>query len=115
MSFQDKLEAAQKELGETKIWKSNRNPPISVLLRKLGLKIRPFHYNSFTVNFLITSIWFGCIWGVLMWFTTWKSQNMPIQIALITSISGGLLFGLLMAFYYKRSAKKHSLSEWQKL
>ena len=52
MSFQDKLEAAQKELSEANIWKSNHNPPISVLLRKIGFNIRPFHYCSFKSNFL---------------------------------------------------------------
>ena len=115
MSYQDKLEAAQKELNETKIWKSNYNPPIFVLLRKLGLNIRPLHYNTFVGNFLFASIWFGVVWGLLMWFTTWQPQNMPIQIALISSLSAGLLFGFFMAIYYKRSAKKNNLSNWQQL
>ncbi len=66
MSFQDKLKAAQKELSETKIWKSRSNPPIFVLLRKLGLNIRPLHYNTFAINFVSASIWFGVLWGLLM-------------------------------------------------
>ncbi|WP_019027757.1 DUF6404 family protein [Colwellia piezophila] len=115
MSFPDKLEAAQKELSETKIWKSNHNPPISVLLRKLGFKIRPFHYCSFMFNFLTSSLWFGGAWGLIMWFTTWQPNDMPIQIALLTSLFAGLLFGLFMALYFKRSAKKNNLSDWQKL
>ncbi len=64
MSFQDKLKATKKELSETKIWKSNYNPPIFVLLRKLGLNIRPFHYSTFPVNFFSSSIWCGLGFGL---------------------------------------------------
>jgi hypothetical protein len=115
MSFMDKLEAAQKELSETNIWKSNHNPPILVLLRKLGFNIRPFHYCSFMYNFLTFSVWFGGAWGLIMWFTTWQSDDMPIQIALLTSLFAGLLFGSLMALYFKRSAKENKLSDWHTL
>ena len=115
MSFQDKLEVAQKELNEADIWKSNHNPPISVLLRKLGFNIRPFHYCSFKSNFLTASVWFGGVWGLFMWFTSWQSNGMTIQAALISSFFAGIFFGLFMALYYKRSAKKNNLSDWQTL
>ncbi|WP_085297010.1 DUF6404 family protein [Cognaticolwellia mytili] len=115
MSFQDKLEAAQKELNETNIWKSNHNPPFLVLLRKLGFNIRPFHYGSFISNFLNSSVWFSVVWGGIMWFTIWQSNGMSAQAALITSLSAGLLFGFIMAAYYKYSAKKNNLSGWHKL
>jgi cyanate permease len=115
MSFSVKLNAAQKELGESKIWKANSNPPFFVFLRILGINIRPMHYNTFVVNFLLMALMFGGIWGSTMWFTTWESKNMPIAIALITSLLAGLLFGLSMAFYYKHSAKKNNLSNWDKL
>lgn len=115
MSFQDKLKAAQKELNETKIWKSNHNPPIAILLRKFGFNIRPFHHCSFISNFINASLWFGCVWGLTMWFSTWQSSGMSVAVALIISFSAGLLFGLFMATYYKHSAKKNNLSDWQKL
>lgn len=115
MSFQNKLEAAQKELNEANIWKSNHNPPIVVLLRKLGFNIRPFHYCSFKSNFITASLWFGIIWGIIMWFTSWKNDHMPIQIAIFTSLLAGVVFGLFMALYYKRSAKKNNLSNWHTL
>jgi len=115
VSYITKFESAQAELAKTNIWKSNSNPPIFFLLRKLGLNIRPFHYNTFSTNFLASSIWFACVWGVLMWFTVWNSQQMPVLIAVITSILGGVFFGLLMALYYKRSASKSSLTSWDDL
>lgn len=115
MSFQDKLKAAQQELNETKIWKSNHNSPISVLLRKLGFNIRPFHYCSFISNFINASLWFSGVWGLIMWLSTWQSNGMSVQAALVTSLSAGLVFGLFMAIYYKHSAKKNNLSDWHKL
>ena len=115
MSFQNKLEAAQKELNEANIWKSNHTPQIVVLLRKLGFNIRPFHYCSFKSNFITASLWFGIIWGIIMWFTSWKNDHMPIQIAIFTSLLAGVVFGLFMALYYKRSAKKNNLSNWHTL
>ncbi len=73
------------------------------------------HYNTFIINFLTMAIMFGLFWGLIMWFTTWKNQSIPIQIALITSLCAGLLFGLSMAFYYKLSAKKNNLKKWEQL
>ena len=115
MSFQGKLEAAQKELKDSTIWKANSNPPLFVLLRKIGVKIRPVHYNTFFVNFILMTSMFGCLWGIFMWFSTWKHQDMPVLIGFALSLFAGILFGLSMAFYYKRSAKKNNLSNWEQL
>jgi len=112
MSFQDKLEAAQKELSETKICISNHTPPVLVLLRKFGFKIKPFHYSSFISNFIATSLWFGAVSALIIWFITWQSSGMPIKTALLTCVFASLSFGLLMALYYKNSAKKNNLSDW---
>jgi ABC-type antimicrobial peptide transport system permease subunit len=50
-----------------------------------------------------------------MWFTTWQFSSAPVLIALSTSVFAGLLFGLIMALYFKRSAKKNNLSSWERL
>lgn len=47
-----------------------------------------------------------------MWFTSWQSSGIAVHTALISSAFAGMLFGLFMAWYYKRSAKKHKLSDW---
>jgi hypothetical protein len=53
--------------------------------------------------------------GIIMWFNTWQSNGMSVQAALISRLSSGILFSLLMAFYYKYSANKNNLSDWHKL
>ena len=115
MLFDDRLNAAHKELESTGIWKSNFNPPITRILRKAGLKIRPPHYYSFLVIFLIYAVYFGCAWGLTMWFIMWSSQSMTPEIALITSLFSGIFVGLSMALYYRITAKKNNLSSWEKL
>ena len=47
MNFEEKCNFAIKELEAAKIWKSNHNPPIFKLVRKLGFKVPFPHYNSF--------------------------------------------------------------------
>lgn len=115
LSFKDKLQNAHKEMEASGIKKFNYNSPMLVLLRSLGLNIRPFQYYSFIQNFVITSIWFSTVWGALMWFTTWGPDNMRVQFALILSLFAGLLFGLIMALYFKSSAKSNNLSSWEQL
>ena len=115
MSYTAKFEKAQTELSKTGIWKSNSNPPILIALRKLGFKVRPFHYNSFLRNFITASMWFGCALGLLLWFTMWNAQQMPISAALLSSASSGVVFGGIMAFYYKTSASRNGLSSWEEL
>ena len=60
-------------------------------------------------------IYFGIAWGILMWFLLWSGQSMSVWVAMVASFAAGLLFGVSMAFYYRHSARKHSLSKWEDL
>ncbi|GAA5137647.1 hypothetical protein GCM10025767_18760 [Thalassotalea piscium] len=63
MSFQDKLNAANKELSMSKMSKYSYNSPICFLLNAIGFNARPLHYNTFLSNFIILSVWFSSAWG----------------------------------------------------
>lgn len=115
MSYQEKLESALKELDESKVRAPIPRSSVFRLLTKYGINIRPFHYNDFVKNFFIHSIQFALIGGGLMWFFIWQPQDVPITTIANKSIYVGLMFGLLMAFYYKYSALKHNLRKWDKL
>ncbi len=58
MSYHSKLIAAHEELEQAGIWKSNFNPPLFRLLRKLGVKYPPPYYRSFQSNFLTSFVFF---------------------------------------------------------
>nr|WP_286290791.1 DUF6404 family protein [Thalassotalea piscium] len=51
----------------------------------------------------------------MLWFTQWSEQNMSIVTAIVSSLVSGILFGLIMAWYYQYSAKENNLSDWQQL
>lgn len=114
MSFENKLEAALRELKKTGIWEDLYNPPISRLLRKAGLKIKPFHYLKFLTNFLWFATVFGIGLGTLMWFIDWP-DTMNQSSAIINSILVGVGLGLFTAFYYHYLFKKHNLTDWNDL
>ena len=115
MTFEDKLAKAHQELELTGIWKSNYNPPLFDLARKLGYKIPPPHYRAFLSNFFRQTLFFFVTWGGLMWLVVWRGSVMQPQLMFAISSSISLLFGFFMAVYYKFSANHHHLTEWHKL
>ncbi len=115
MTYEEKCEFAIQELEAAKIWKSNYNPPIVKLARKLGFKVPFPHYNSFLSNALSTGIYFGLAWGLFMYFFAWNKQNMSPSVMLATALFAGAFFGLSMACYYRYSFKKHKLTPWHEI
>lgn len=112
MTFEDKLIKAHLELKATGIWKSNYNPPLFDLARKLGYKTAPPHYRPFLSNFLRQTLFFFIFWGGFMWLFTWQNSVITVQMMFTISLSVSLLFGFMMSVYYKFSAKHHHLSDW---
>lgn len=115
VTFEEKLGLAKEELKNTGLWKSNYDPPLLRLYHKLGLKAKPPHYANFVTNLIVSGLYFGIFWGLAMWFFFWRSTERTLAIAIIASVVAGALFGLLMACYYKYSASKHKLSNWDNL
>jgi hypothetical protein len=115
MTYEEKCKFAVKELEAAKIWESNYNPPIIKLLRKLGFEVSFPHYNSFLRNALSTGIYFGCAWGVFMYFFVWNAQNISLAVVLSTVVFAGAFFGISMASYYRYGFKKHKLTPWSEI
>lgn len=115
MSYHSKLLAAHEELSRAGIWKSNFNPPLFQLLRKLGVKYPPPYYRSFISNFLTSFAFFTPVWGLLKWLIDWQTAGKtPIE-AIITALVGGALFGLTTASHYSWKFKKCKLTRWENL
>lgn len=115
MCFYERKDAAIKELKRSSIRPLNYTSPIQILLWKLGLKIRPAHYNSFLCNVILMGLWFAVVWGPLMWLLEWRTMSISVPSAIGLSAIAGALFGIGMAIYYKWSARKHGLSKWEDL
>lgn len=115
MSFEAQQEAALRELKEAGIWDANSKPPALLFLWWLGLKARPFHYNSFSRNTLFMGLGFTAFWAPLCWFLQLYSFNMPLTHFVTTVAVVGCVFGLAMGINYKIAARKHNLSAWDEL
>lgn len=112
MSYSTKLEAALRELEEAKVNKINMMPPPYRLLRKLGVKIVPFHYNRFLSNFVIASVWYMPILSTLVFL---HLDDISIANIFAFGLFSSVMLGLCTAAYYRNSAKKHKLSAWAQL
>lgn len=113
--FEQRFNLAIQELQDAGMSKFNANPPLSRLLRGLGLKFRPPFYATFWSNVIILGLWFGLSWGAVMYLLFWRSQDMPIWIAVFGGLFAGAFFGLAMAVHFRRRARKLGLSAWHDL
>lgn len=80
-------------------------PPLYRLAWRLGLRIAPPLYQSFTTRAVIQGVEFAAIWGLLMWLLLWRSEGRSIVAVLTDSAFAGLFFGLTMAAYFRRKAR----------
>lgn len=113
--YDRKYAAALDELAKTGIWRSNSNPPYLRLLRSIGQRPRPPHYQVFKRNFIGHGLWFAVCWGLLMWFFFWRTTDMTILLAFVSAGFAGVFYGLIMAAYYSNGQRKHRLTRWDDL
>ncbi|EHG4045364.1 hypothetical protein P4Q63_004466 [Salmonella enterica] len=115
MSFEDKKERAIAIMESKKMWSSNYAPPLLRALWKIGVKIPPLPFAPFWQITLLMGIWFGPLWGLLMWFFSWRSMGVPSTHAIAISIVAGVSFGVLMAVYHWWRKKVNKLPDWNSL
>lgn len=114
-SYEDRLARSLAELEASSISALNYAPPMFRLARRLGLKPRPPHYMSFLRAALLLGPAFGVLWGSVMWVLSWRSDDLPVIVALLASLLAGALFGLAMAGYYRWAGGQAGLSKWEDL
>lgn len=115
MTFDEKKQRALALMAEKKMWRSNYAPPILRLLWKLGAQIPPPPFMPFWLNMLCFGGFFGSVWGLFMWFTTWQNQGHNVLMAVQSSLLAGVLFGLFMALYHYWRKRVNKLPDWGSL
>jgi hypothetical protein len=111
-TFEEKVAAAKELLASKGVARPAYAPSIVTWLWKMGIKVPPPHFAGVVGTFLFTSIFFGTIWGVIMWFVHYRPKGLPASAALTTAAMVGLGVGVLVAAYYRVSAKKHAIPRW---
>ncbi|TJZ73013.1 DUF6404 family protein [Chitiniphilus eburneus] len=116
MSFETRLAAAITLLNTRGVGESARFPWWLRLAWRLGLRLRPPHFQPFAVNLFWNGLWFGAIWGVCMWLALWGPQvMMPCWLALLLSALVGTIYGLFQALFYAATARQYRLPRWEDL
>lgn len=115
MSFERKKERARTMMESKNMWRSNYAPPLLRLLWKSGLKIPPLPFASFWEVTLIMGFGFSLVWGLVMWFFTWQAMGVQPSSAILRSLAGGLLFGIIMAAFHSWRKKANNLPDWKDL
>lgn len=59
------------------MWRSNYAPPLLRGLWMLGFKIPPLPFVRFWQIMLMMGLMFSVLWGLMMWFFSWKDMGMP--------------------------------------
>lgn len=114
-SYEDRVARAMAELHASSINSLNYAPPMFRIARRLGMRPRPPHYMSFTRAAVLLGPAFGVLWGTLMWFVQWQGTDMAPVVAMASSVLAGVLFGLLMAGYYRWAGSQAGLTKWEDL
>jgi hypothetical protein len=111
-THKEKIELMYDEFPEKGISKSSYAPPFYRLLWRLGIKAVPPIFYSFKRVWITQALFFAVAWGILMYFFIWQKENMSILNMVVSSCSGGLVFGLIMAFFIRKQSKKIGCPSW---
>ncbi|KFC76866.1 DUF6404 family protein [Buttiauxella agrestis] len=115
MDFETKKQRALKLLAKTGMWKSTYAPPYVNLLWRFNFRCRPPHFVPFYMTFLNFSLYFGVLWGGIMWFLQWRNDGDTAGSILLKIVSAGITFGLIMTVYYALSRWYYRLPAWKDL
>jgi hypothetical protein len=95
MNFDEQRERALRLLEQAGIGRNTYAPPLIRILWRCGVPVGR--------------------WGVGMSIMFWSRQNIGTWGVLVGACCAGLCYGLFMAGYFVRQARKHGLPSWESL
>ena len=104
--YQRRYAAAVAEMQRAGISRWKGEPPEVRLMRRLGLRPRPRHYQSFMSVFLQMWSCFSLIWGGGMYLVQWQYSGQSLSIAFWVTLIAGLLYGMGMASVHSHAVRK---------
>src|SRR5690349_9091530 len=104
MTHREKVQRLVDDLRKRGVNPSTTAPPFFRMLWALGIEIAPPLYLGFLPLLLLMGGFFGLMWGAVMWLIQWQFWHAPWEVALGAAAGAGLLFGLMMAAYYRWKA-----------
>jgi hypothetical protein len=112
MDFEHKLLAAFELLESRGVWRRNFAPPMFRLLWRFRVEAPPPHFCGFVQNVALVGGAFSIIWGLAMVALPVGLGGPRVVNAIVLALILGLLFGAVMAGYYRWSARRHGIPLW---
>jgi len=111
MTHDEKIKYLLQDFAKRGINRYTVAPPLYRLLWRLGIEVTPPHFASFWPLALFMGGFFAIAWGLFMSLSVWG--DLPLAVAVGASLFAGLLFGTIMATYYRWRARALALPRWQ--
>ncbi|MGY1426203.1 DUF6404 family protein [Lysobacter sp. A289] len=119
MDNDNKLHRALESMNSVAVSSSTKTPLLHQAAWRLGIMVPPPLLASFGFNFVFLGGTFAALWGTLMFifFTFVNAQDSALSVAILAigSASAGVLFGLIMALYFRSLAIRNNLPTWRSL
>jgi hypothetical protein len=92
---------------------STAAPPLWELMWSLGINLPPPLYMGFISLFLFAGSFFGIVFGAGVWIVRYmRARPMSLHEAGGVALITGIAFGLAIAWFTRRLARKHGLGTW---
>jgi hypothetical protein len=108
-----KIEDYKQRMAAKGVSQRTALPPAWRVLWHFGVELPPPPFLGFVPLALITGAIFGVLFGLAMWLIAGigliqtSAASIPARAAVAS-----VFFGLFMAAYYRRLARKHNLGSW---
>jgi hypothetical protein len=113
MTDDRKIETYKELMAAKGIATSTAAPPLWKLMWSLGINVPPPLYMSFIPLFLFAGSFFGIVFSTGVWVVRYMdSRPMSLHEAGGVALITGIAFGLAIAFFTRRLARKHGLGAW---
>ena len=113
MTDNRKIETYKELMAAKGIATSTAAPPLWELMWSLGINLPPPLYMGFIQLFLFAGSFFGVVFGAGVSVVRYmESRPMSLQEAGGVALITGIGFGLAIAWFTRRLARKHGLGTW---
>ncbi|HBI71494.1 MAG TPA: hypothetical protein DDZ22_21475 [Massilia sp.] len=83
MTFDERRKRAIAVLNRKGIPQASSEPAHIRLFRRLGMQVRPLHFETFWRTTFFCGLWFAPIWALIMWLFSWRKEGTDPGVALL--------------------------------
>ena len=113
--FDERHRRAMEELAASNIPATQHDPPVHRILRRLGVKLRPPHYQPQSTTVALFGAPFALLMGVAAWLVPAVMGGASGALLMLLAGLAGAIFGWLMARRYRRDGEAARLTRWDDL